>query len=107
MDRLPEEKKLNIGKTFRSQQKLVHNNIIPVIQKSINKKIFPMTNGIIKYVVHERHRYQREELLNNQRSTSWKNIEKRKKHANSRRSDASINRFVCYCLINKYFLLFI
>jgi hypothetical protein len=107
MDRLPEEKKLNIGKTFRSQQKLVHNNIIPVIQKSINKKIFPVTDGVIKHVVHERHRHQREELLNNQRSTSWKNIEKRRKHANSRRSDASINRFVCYCLINKYFLLFI
>jgi hypothetical protein len=71
MDHLSEEKKLNIGKTFRSQQKLAHNNIIPVIQKSIiNKKIFPVTDGVIKHVVHERHHHQREELLNNQRSTS-------------------------------------
>jgi hypothetical protein len=65
MDYLPEKKKLNIRKTFRSQQKLVHSNIIPVIQKSINKKIFSVTDGIIKHVVHKRHRHQREELLNN------------------------------------------
>jgi hypothetical protein len=57
MDRLSEEKKLIIGKTFGSQQKLVHNNIILIIQKLINKKIFPVTDGVIKYVVHERHRY--------------------------------------------------
>jgi hypothetical protein len=64
------KKKLNIRKTFKSQQKLVHNNIIPVIQKLINKKIFLVTDGVIKHVVYERHRYQREELLNNQKSTS-------------------------------------
>jgi hypothetical protein len=83
MDHFSEEKKLNIEKTFRSQQKLVHNNIIPVIQKLINKKIFSVTDGIIKHVVYKRHHHQREELLNHQRSTSWKNIKKRRKHANS------------------------
>ncbi|UZN99503.1 uncharacterized protein OCT59_000772 [Rhizophagus irregularis] len=71
MDRLPDDKSLNIKKTFESQQKKV-NNIIPVVQKSINKKFFPVTDGIIKHVIHERHRHQQEELLNARRGANWK-----------------------------------
>uniref|UniRef100_U9T981 Uncharacterized protein n=1 Tax=Rhizophagus irregularis (strain DAOM 181602 / DAOM 197198 / MUCL 43194) TaxID=747089 RepID=U9T981_RHIID len=70
MDRLPDDKSLNIKKTFESQRKKV-NNIIPVVQKSINKKFFPVTDGVIKHVIHERHRHQREELLNARRGANW------------------------------------
>ncbi|CAG8725303.1 5608_t:CDS:2, partial [Rhizophagus irregularis] len=83
MDRLPDDKSLNIKKTFESQQKKV-NNIIPVVQKSINKKFFPVTDGIIKHVIHERHRHQQEELLNARRGANWVENDKRRRHANSR-----------------------
>ncbi|GBC44750.2 hypothetical protein GLOIN_2v1765153 [Rhizophagus irregularis DAOM 181602=DAOM 197198] len=87
MDRLPEDKALNTRKTFDSQQKLVENNIIPVVQKMINKNIFSVSDGVIKHIVHERHRYQRELLLNSERDANWKDLKKRRKHANSRQSD--------------------
>jgi len=54
MDRLPDDKSLNIKRTFESQRKKV-NNIIPVVQKSINKNFFLVTDGVIKHVIYERH----------------------------------------------------
>ncbi|CAG8761158.1 12761_t:CDS:2, partial [Rhizophagus irregularis] len=70
MDRLSDDKSLNIKKTFESQRKKV-NNIIPVVQKSINKKFFLVTDGVIKHVIHECHRHQWEELLNARRGANW------------------------------------
>ena len=63
MDRLPEDKKLDISRTFESQRESVNSHIIPIIQKSINKKIFPVVDGIIKHIIHERHRHQRKKPL--------------------------------------------
>ncbi|PKY35700.1 hypothetical protein RhiirB3_456917 [Rhizophagus irregularis] len=57
MDQLLEDKALNTKKTFDSQRKLVQNNIIPVVQKTINKNIFSVSDGVIKHIVHERHRH--------------------------------------------------
>jgi len=99
MDRLPEDKALNTRKTFDSQRKLVQNNIIPVVQKTINKNIFSVSDGVIKHIVHERHRHQRELLLNSERDANWKDLEKRRKHANSRRSDVNIKSLFLYYLI--------
>lgn len=95
MDRLPEEKRLNLNETFEAQRKHVNGHIIPIIQKTINKNVFPVGDGVIRHIIHERHRHQREELLNRTRSDNWNDSEKRRKHANSRRSDVSKNRF-CY-----------
>jgi hypothetical protein len=53
MDRLSEEKQLNINKTFKNQQKYVNRHIIPIVQKSINKDIFPVDDGIIRHIIHE------------------------------------------------------
>src|ERR1700743_2030027 len=97
MDRFPEEKKLKLNKTFESQRKYINGHIIPIIQKSINKNIFQVDDGIIRHIIHERHRHQREELLNRTRSTDWNDKEKRRKHANSRRNDVSKNRVVYSC----------
>ncbi|CAB4494228.1 unnamed protein product [Rhizophagus irregularis] len=44
MDQLLEDKALNTKKTFDSQRKLVQNNIIPVVQKTINKNIFSVSD---------------------------------------------------------------
>ncbi|PKY24968.1 hypothetical protein RhiirB3_439726 [Rhizophagus irregularis] len=99
MDRLLEDKALNTRKTFDSQRKLVQNNIILVVQKMINKNIFSVSDGVIKYIVHERHHHQRELLLNSEKDANWKDIEKRRKHANSRRSDVNIKSLFLYYLI--------
>ena len=97
MNRLPEDKKLDVDKTFESQQKSVNNHIIPTIQKSINKKIFPVADSIIKYIIHERHRHQRETLLNRKKGSEWNDADERRKHANSRRNDVrKKNRFVLF-----------
>ena len=48
-----------------------------------------MTDGIIKHIIHERHRHQREHNNNRLRDTVWVDWEKRRKHANTRRTDVS------------------
>ena len=105
MDRLPEEKQLNVNKTFENQQKYVNGHIIPIVQKSINKDIFPVDDGIIRHIIHGRHRHQREELLNRTRSETWLDIKKRRRHTNSRRSDVSKNRIVCFMFLLVIFII--
>ncbi|UZO13355.1 uncharacterized protein OCT59_004855 [Rhizophagus irregularis] len=68
---------------LRVLQRKKVNNIILVVQKSINKKFFPVTDGVIKHVIHERHQHQREELLNARRGANWVENDKRRRHANS------------------------
>lgn len=89
MDRFPEDRRLNINRTYDSQKKSVNNTIIPIIQKSINKKTFPVADSVIKHIIHERHRHQREDLLKEERGAEWIEREKRRKHANARRSEVS------------------
>ncbi len=48
-----------------------------------------MTDGIIKHIIHERHRHQREHNNNRLRGAVWVDREKRRKHANTRRTDVS------------------
>jgi hypothetical protein len=79
---------LDINRTFKNQRNTVNRYIIPVVQKAIKKK-FPVVDGIVKYIIHERHRHQREELLNQQRGADWNDTERRRRHANSRRSEVS------------------
>ena len=85
MDRLPDDNRLDIKETYENQRQLVNQKIIPLIQKSINKRTFPVVDGIIKHIIHERHRHQREDFLNKKRSDEWNDADKRRKHANSRR----------------------
>jgi len=103
MDRLPDNKKLDINKTFENQRKHVNGHIIPIVQKSLNKNIFSVDDSIIRHIIHERHRHQREESINRTRSEMWNDNEKRRKHANSRRSDVSENRVVYFMILSIIF----
>ena len=89
MDRLPANIKLDVNETFESQRESVNKHIIPVIKNSIDKKTFPIVDSIIRHIIHERHRHQREDFLNKKRSDDWNDSEKRRKHANSRRTEVS------------------
>jgi hypothetical protein len=70
--------------TGQSQKKIVNNYIVPIVQKAINKKAFPVSDGIIKHIIHERHRHQRENNNNKRRRATWNDQEQRRKHANTR-----------------------
>jgi hypothetical protein len=99
---LPTNQHLDVNKTFENQRKLVNNTLIPVIQKSLNKKTFPVTDGILKHIIYERHRHRRESFLSNQRGANWKDADMRRKHANSRRIEVSRNRmFLTFYLLKK------
>ena len=63
IERLPDNLKLNITQTYESQKRSVNNHIVPIVQKSINKKVFPVSDGIIKHIIHECHRHQREIII--------------------------------------------
>lgn len=99
LGRLPENQQLDVNKTFENQRKLVNNTLIPVIQKTINKKTFPASDAVIKHIIHERHRHQRENFLNSNRDDDWNNKDKRRKHANSRHNEVSKNRLVCFLFL--------
>lgn len=68
---------------------VVNNRIVPLVQKTINKTTFPVSEGIIRHIIHERHRHQRETNNNKNRSTDWNDQETRRKHANTRRNEVS------------------
>jgi hypothetical protein len=92
---------LDLNKTFDEQWKSVNKHIIPVIQKSINRKVFPVSDTIIKHIIHERHRHQRENLMNKDRGDEWNDLEKRRKHGNSRRNEVSKALVVYFILLNE------
>ena len=96
MDRLPESQKPDISVTFEDQRKLIVQKIVPIVKKSINKQTFPVVDGIIKHIIHERHRHQREVFLNKQRDDEWNDAEKRRKHANSRRNEVIKDRLFVF-----------
>ena len=102
MDRLPANIKLDVNETFESQREAVNKHIIPVIKNSIDKKTFSVVDSIIQHIIYECHRYQRENFLNKKRSDEWNDSEKRRKHANSRRTEVSKKiEFLALYFINK------
>src|SRR5207245_10859924 len=98
-----ENKQLVITYTLESQKDVVNRQLIPLVKKTLNKKTFPVTDDIIKHIIHERHRHQREHNNNRLCGTVWVDREKRRKHANTRRTDVSKQSGYFLSLI--YFLL--
>lgn len=59
-----------------------------------------MTDGVIKHIIHERHRHQREHNNNRMRGAVWIDREARRKHANTRRTDVSKQSgYFCLCFL--------
>lgn len=67
----------------------MNNTLIPIVQKSIDKGAFPVADGIIRHIIHERHRHQREEHLKETRGELWNDNDKRRRHFNTRRTYVS------------------
>ena len=57
---MPPENRLDLNKTFEAQKDLVKGVIIPAAKASIDLDTFPIVDGILYKMLHERHRHQRE-----------------------------------------------
>jgi hypothetical protein len=66
--------------------------------KTINQKIFPITNEVIYEMIHSLHRHRREEHIRNSRPSSEVRLNLKRKHSNTRRHNVS--KLVCYVVIN-------
>ena len=86
---LPENKQLDLQRTYTQQQNLINKDIIPSIMKTINQKIFPITNEVIYDMIHSLHRHRREEHLKYSRPSSEMRVNLKRKHSSSRRHDVS------------------
>ncbi|PKY34831.1 hypothetical protein RhiirB3_454935, partial [Rhizophagus irregularis] len=92
VDRIPTEEQLKLDETFDSQQNLVNNTIVPTIMKTLDLDMYPISEAIVYDMIHNRHKYQREEFLKKQKETSFQDEQARRKHMNSRRNDKRTNR---------------
>ncbi len=106
IERLPDNQKLDITQTYESQKKIVNNYIVPIVQKTINKKAFLVSDGIIKHIIHEHHRHQQENNNNKRRGATWNDREQRRKHVNTRRTDVSKQSGSLLSFCYNFFLLF-
>ncbi|CAG8663310.1 11938_t:CDS:2, partial [Dentiscutata erythropus] len=75
---------LDLNKTYQQQQTFVDYTVIPLVSKTINKRVFLVVDGVIKHIIYEQHRHQHEEYLNKKKGAKWVDAKARKKHSNSR-----------------------
>ena len=61
--------------------------IIPALFKVFNTETYPVSENVLYEMVHQRHRHQREELLNKAKAESKRAQEIKRKHGNSRRCE--------------------
>ena len=66
---MPENSKLNVDEMFKSQKQIVTTKIIPALLKVIDLKTYPIGEGILYEMIHQRHRHQREEALRKTKTT--------------------------------------
>ncbi len=84
---MPEKAHLDVSKTFESQKALVTTLIIPALFKVLDPVTYPIGEGVLYEMIHQRHRHQREEFLNTKKDkTELKKVTKRR-HAVSRRNE--------------------
>ncbi|CAB5194663.1 unnamed protein product [Rhizophagus irregularis] len=91
-DNLRVSSQLDINKTFELQKDLVTKIIIPALFKVLDTNAYPVSEGVLYEMIHQRHRHQREDLLKKEKSESERTEETKRKHGNSRRSKKRIRR---------------
>lgn len=91
---MPEDHQLDVEKTFESQKDLVVKKIIPCIMGLIDLDTYPIGEGVVYEMIHQRHRNQRDYLRNKKKSEDEQKRETKRKHSNSRRLEVNINTIV-------------
>ena len=85
------ESQLDTNKTFESQKDLVVKTVVPNLMKTLDLDTYPIGEGVVYEMIHQRHRHQRENLRNKNKSQSERKREAERKHKNSRRLEVNIN----------------
>ena len=80
---MPENSKLNVDETFESQKQIVTTKIIPALLKVIDPETYPIGEGILYEMIHQRHCHQREEALRKTKTTDAQTKESMHRHKNS------------------------
>jgi len=88
---MPEENQLNIERTFENQKELVIKMIVLNLMKTLNLDTYPIEEGVVYEMIHQRHRHQRDDLRIKNKSENEKKKETERKHRNSRRLEVNIN----------------
>ena len=84
---MPENSKFNVNEMFESQKEIVTTKIIPALLKVIDPETYPIGEGILYEMIHQRHRHQREEALRKTKTTDAQTKESMRRHKNSRRKE--------------------
>ena len=86
---MPANNRLNINETFESQKELVTTKIIPALLKVIDPTTYPINEGVLYEMIHQRHRHQREETIKKNKPESEQAKESTRRHGNSRRNEVT------------------
>ena len=86
---MPDENKLRLDQTFKTQRSLVTNTIVPTVMRTLDSEMFSVAEGIVYEIIHNRHKHRREEHLKRQQSSEHQDKQSRRKHLNSRRNNVS------------------
>jgi hypothetical protein len=86
---MPESCQLDVNETFDSQKGLVTKKIIPALLKVLDPATFPIGEGVLYEIIHQRHRHQREEMLRKKKGASEQAKESIRRHGNSRRKEVT------------------
>ena len=95
------ECQLDIEQTFEFQKDLVIKTIIPNLMKTLDLDTYPIGEGVVYEMIHQRHRHQRDTLRIKNKPEDEKKRETERKHRNSRRLEVNIN-----IIFYRYSLLF-
>ena len=77
---MPDESQLDIEKTFESQKDLVIKTIVPTLMKTLDLDTYPIGEGVVYEMLHQRHRHQRDNLRNKKKSETDRKREADRKH---------------------------
>jgi hypothetical protein len=67
---MPESCQLDVNETFNSQKGLVMAKIILALLKELDPATYPIGEGVLYEIIHQRHCHQREEMLRKKKGAS-------------------------------------
>lgn len=86
---MPANHRLNINETFESQKDSITTKIIPALLKVLNPATYPISEGVLYEMIHQRHRHQREEMIRKNKAEPEQVKESIRRHGNSRRNEVT------------------
>jgi hypothetical protein len=99
---MPDDSQLDVEKTFESQKDLVVKTIMPNLMRTLDPDTYPIGEGVVYEMLHQRHRHQRDVLRNARKPENDRKREAERKHQNSRRLEVNINKYYILLVIVIY-----